>query len=304
MIKTVSVVNPSGEELALNLRSSGDNPGLYIFDFDGLGSPKGTVNATGGLAVHGKFVNSVSVDARHLILTLATTKVGDDEEAVRAMVYKYFPVTKQILLSITTDASEYKIPAIVESNDVKVFAKIVNFTISLYCPKPYFEEVGGIDLIVATDEHIPRFEFPFSNESLTKALLIIGEIGTNLTTIHYYDGVETGCDIEVYYEDVATGLILLNSNGGQMMSISDDKLASAIGGAIQAEDIIKINTRVGQKSIKHVRGTVETNIINAVGLFDDWIVIKPGWNIFELRASTGSGNVEVLIEFTALKEGI
>ena len=87
MIKTITIKNPNRNILELNLRSSAQEVGLLIFNIEGLGPPKATVNGQGGPNFDGIRASSVRTDARHLLMTLAVVEGGDLEEDAKQRIY-------------------------------------------------------------------------------------------------------------------------------------------------------------------------------------------------------------------------
>jgi hypothetical protein len=301
-IQTIWVQNPNDNILQLNLRSSEFDHGLLIFNLEGLGSPKATVNSTGGPNFDGTRVSSVRTDSRHLILTLAVTGRGDLEEEAKDKIYTYFPVKKQIILGIKTDRKDVYIPAIVESNDFGQFAKVENAVIGLYCANPYFLDVLEQTVNIGADSVVPLFEFPFENDGLLVDDLEFGYI-TALPTadISYSGEVETGIDIALEFLGAMSDVITItNSNNSQTMTID----FSGVFAAAQTGDQIFINTRSGEKSAYFVRSTVWYNMINGIGINDDWIQLHPGSNTIILNADNDIDQVETEITYRALSEGV
>jgi hypothetical protein len=300
MIKTISSVNSAGSTLKLDLRRSGEELGLLIFNIEGLGPPKATVNGTGGPNFDGIRASSIRADARHLLMTLAVTKGGELEEDAKQRIYRYFPVKQEIILRIETDRKDVYIPAIVESNEFNQFSLVENAVISLFCPNPYFLSTIVNSIIMDTASGIPNFECPFENVGLYAPTIEFGFITDFPTAEIPYNGeVKTGIDINLNFLGAATDIVITNNNGSQQMTIDTSNLEPLVLG-----DQIFINTRVGEKSIWFVRDTVWTNIINAVGIDDNWIDLRPGGNRIIVNAVSGIDKIETNIQFRALSEGV
>lgn len=305
MIKSVWVRNQNGDRLDLNLRESGEALGIYIFNLEGLGSPEATVNGTGGPGFDGIRVNSVRADSRHMTFSLAMGVQGAREEAAKAMIYKFFPVKQTITLGIVTDMHEVYTEAIVESNPFTQFAKVENATISMLSPMPYFQDVSVREHHASQYSGIPLFEFPFSNESLTEPLLEFGQITESPTIQANYPGsVESGVTIDILLLDDVEDITIANSNGSQVMTLDLSGALGYFGSPSEINDRIFINTRVGQKSAYYVRDGVYYNMLNGIGLNDDWIEVRPGNNLIVLTAASGQEDVEIDILFRPLREGI
>jgi hypothetical protein len=300
MIQTVIVTNPLGQELELSMRRSGEEVGLLIFNIEGLGPPKATVSGSGGPNFDGIRAGSVRADSRHIMMTLAVTGQGDLEEDAKSRIYNYFPIKQTITLRVITDRKDVYIPAIVEENEFNQFATVENAVISLLCPNPYFLDLLSRTIVIDDVAGLPIFEFPFSNESLVTPLLEFGEVTTFPTAEIPYNGeVKTGMDISMNFTGAATDITITNNNGNQTMTIDTGDLEPLASG-----DQIFINTRVGEKSIYFVRATVWTNILNAVGIADEWIDLRPGGNRVVVNAVTGIDNIETELEYRALSEGV
>lgn len=306
MIRTVWTTNPSGETLVLNLRSSQEDLGLLIFNLTGLGPPKATVNAQGGPNFHGTRVSSVRTDYRNLVLTLAVVgSAVDVEEAAKQLVYKHFPIGQLITFGILTDRKNVYLDAIVESNEFNQFAQVENAVISLYCSNPYFIDITDRIVDIGGDSVNPLFEFPFSNESLSVDLLEFGSVETLPTGYISYGGeVKTGADILLAFTGAVGDVTITNSNGTQEMTLDFADAETYFGSAVQSGDQVFLNTRVGEKSAYFVRGGVWFNMLNGVGIDDDWIDIRPGSNVIIINATSGVANINTTITYQNLYEGV
>ena len=305
MIETVWIKNQNGDQLDINLRSSKEDLGLLIFSITGLGAPKATVNGIGGPSFDGVRVNSIKTDARHMILTITIPVVGTAEEKARALIYEYFPVKQLILFGIKTEEHDVYIQAFVESNEMNHFAKVVNTAISLFCPQPFFIDTSVREVTIDIYSGIPRFSFPFSNESLITPLIIFGDVTSKPTASILYDsGVITGCDINIRFDGSATNITIGNSNGSQEMVLHLDRVETMLGSPITNGDRLLINTRVGEKKIIFVRDGVQYDTIGIIGIEDDWIQIRPGRNLIVMSMDEGLGLVGADIKFSPLRDGI
>lgn len=305
MIQKVWVQNPSGSILELDLRRSGEDTGLLIFNFEGLGPPRASANAISGPSFHGSIVNSVNIEPRIMSLTLAVNRGTVGEEDAKQSVYTFFPIGKTITLGIKTARKNVTIPAIVESNEANQFATVENFVIGLYCGQPYFVDVKERSLVIQGNAAVPEFQFPFSNESLTLPLLTFGEIYTLPTGDLSYPGeVSTGCVIVLSMSGFVEDVTITNANGNQTMDIVFDSAEAYFGDPVEDGDQVIIDTRFAQKSIYFIRGGEWYNMINDVDVSSDWIQLNPGGNLIQLDAKTGISNVETEITYLPLREGV
>ena len=73
---------------------------------------------------------------------------------------------------------------------------------------------------------------------------------------------------------------------------------------LQTGDDLIICTIVGQKSIKRIRNTVETNLINAFSTGSEWMVIAAGENDIVVTADSGGASMVLTFDVPALYEGV
>lgn len=306
MIRSVWVKNQNGKYLELDLRTSGDDLGVLIFNLEGLGSPNAAINSTGGPSFDGARVNSVRAEARNIVLSLAIPVQGEKEEEAKALIYEFFPVKQEITLGIRTDVRDVYTKAYVETSEFNQFTKVENVTVSMVCPEPYMVDMSEREINITPDSGIPLFSFPFSNESLIYNTIEMGWL-TDIPSgfLSYSDGVSAGAQIDLLFLENAGNVTIRNNNGSQMMTIDISLAEAHFGSPIQAGDRIEIDTRIGQKSITFIRDNTYLNYINAVGIGDDWIQIRPGGNYIVVSTEGPLyDTVETGVRFNPLREGV
>ena len=257
MIETLWITNPDGDTLELDMRSSDTDHGLLIFNMTGLGPPKATVSGTAGPGYDGIRGSFVRADARHMVLTLAVTATGADEEIAKQLIYDYFPIKETIILGITSGAKDVYTEAFVETNEMAQFAHTENAVIGLYCGDPYW-----LDLIIDEDRFLSDLSdvYPFLEE-----------------TIVYGGDRPVGVQMEITIGGGGSEIIITNDNGAQSMTIDLNAITQSWDHGAR----ILIDTRVGQKSIIleiAVYPYTQYNILYAIGLDQDWIQLNRGNN--------------------------
>lgn len=279
MIESIWVTNQLSETLTLDLATSGVDEDIYVFSIEGLGSPVATVNSVGGPAVPGTRVNSVSVDARHIVLSLAITAQDTAEEAAIAKIYKHFPTNQEVTFGITGTNKEVYTEAYVESVEVAYFSKIVNATISLVCPPGYFKYVNGYSL---------EFETPAPG----------GGYYTGFTN----NGPSVGALFTVSFSGAVTGLQFRDWNSNQLMRIVNPS-PPPTPSSFQSGDLLVIDTRVGLKSVTLTRSSTDYNWIHAIPIQDDWIQFTQGNAWVVVEATSGIDNLAAQCIVTPMSEG-
>lgn len=258
MIESLWITNPNNETLELNLRSSEATHGLLVFNLEGLGSPKATVTGSTGFNYDGVRNYFVSADARHLILTLAVSDRGSDEETAREKIYQYFPVKAEITFRVTTeDGKDVSTQAFVESVEMNQFAKVENAVISLYCADPYF------------------FETDFSSATM---------LLDTPTNILYSGSIPTGILINCDIGGQCTDITITNDNGSQSMQI---ELPDEANGSSGLRSQLIVDTRFGSKEVLWIsrEGSIYDITGSGVSLSQDWIELRRGNNTITVSAT-------------------
>lgn len=280
MINYIQTTNPSNNSLLLYLATSGDDQGLVIFNLEGLGPPKATVNGLGGPNYDGVIVSSVKTDARHIVLTLAV-KPGYDEETAKQKIYTYFPIKKIIKFKVATDQKVVYADAYVESVEMNQFAKVENAVISLYCPEPYWLDINNYS----------------------------PSISSTGTTIAYPGEVSCGVEIQVSYSSTVNprDITITNANGTQSFFLDISQACADIPlSQISTGSTIKIKTYPGEKSIYFYYGAGQSPVYNWFNyhtLGDDFIQLYLGNNLIDWDMSDTTG-VGVKVLYRPLYEGV
>lgn len=302
MIKSITVTNYLGDSIELELARP-ELSGFIVESITGLGPGTANINTTEIATNDGSLYNSARVQSRNIVISLRYMW-KDTIEEVRQLSYRYFPLKKKVKLLIKTDRRSAEIEGYVESNDPNIFSKEESADISIICPYPFFYSGDGVNTTVFSGVE-PLFEFPFSNESLTEPLLLMGEIQNLTENVITYDGdVETGVTITIHALGEAKKVTIYNTMTREMMRIDTDKLAAFTGSGIVAGDDIVICTIQGQKSVKLIRKGLETNILNCMDKNTDWFKLSKGDNFFAYTAESGTTNLQFKIENRLVYEGV
>lgn len=305
MIQSITVTNPKGESLELELTRP-EQSGLMVLNVEGLGPPKADVIKSDFSTVDGGRVHSVRVPERNVVITLGMMFAPTIEDA-RQKTYRYFPLKKAVTLRVKTSNRDAVISGIVESNEPDIFSSAEETQISIVCVDPYFYELGGES--IAFNGVVPDFYFPFSNESLTDPLLTFGEIRLDTrTTFEYVGDADTGVDITVNV--VTSGEIgditIYNVDTREWMKIYVSKISSLTGAKLVAGDEIHISTISGSKYCTVFANGVERNAINIIDKESTWFQLSAGDNTFEFitENQVGQGNISLTFAYRNAYGGI
>lgn len=304
MIRSITVTNYLGDSLKLELARP-EKSGFVVLGVSGLGPGKATINTTEISTDDGAVFNSSRLPARNIVISLKYLPT-ESIEHTRHLSYKYFPIMKKLKLLIETDTRLAEIEGYVESNEPNIFSNFEGSNISIICSNPLFKAVGE-DSIVSTYFYgiEPSFEFPFSNESLTEALLEFSIYRVNVENVVTYNGdFDIGMTMHIYSTGNAGNITLTNTRTREQMTINADRIEALTGSGIIAGDEIVINTVKRNKSVTLIRNGKSINILNALDRNSDWFTLTRGENLFAYTADSGSINLRFKIDYQVTYEGV
>lgn len=240
---------------------------------EGLTPPPVNVNTSAAGAVDGTFFNSAVMAQRNIVLTIMPR--GNISEN-RRQIYRMFPLHKEIQLQFRdySDSTLKYISGYVESIEGSLFDNPETLTISIICPRPYFESASTSTDIASASQG-----------------------GTNLRN----DGdTETGFEIDITISsELATGsrvegLTITNATTGKFIGFS---------ALFQKSDRIHISTINGRLEAVLNRQSIATpiNLMNYLTDNSTWFKLKTGTNY--LGFST-TNSTESYISATASRSNL
>lgn len=303
MINSVTVTNFTGEKLVLHLRNP-ETSGLIIMEITGIGPEKANIYSTEIVTGDGAIYNTGRLPARNIVMVLRyDPRPGETVEDIRQMTYKYFAIKQKISLMFETSNRKAEIVGYVEANEPVIFSDASYTQISIICPNPYFfSEKTQSTLFFGVED---MFEFPFSNESLTEPMLVMGEIiNINEQTVFYEGDGEIGIKIHIYAIGEVNNVTITNLRTREVMFIDTEKLKTMTGFGLIRGDEIQINTIRGEKSIILIREGETINLLNVLGRNTAWFQLAKGDNVFIFTAESGTINLQFRITNKVIYEGV
>jgi len=301
MIRAVTVTNHMDESITFDLVNP-EKSGFYIREITGLGPPKANINTTEMATSDGSIYNSARAMSRNIVLTLGFLFMPDIE-SVRQLSYKYFPLKKRIKLTVQADHRTGATYGYVESNEPDIFSNQQTTQISVICPDPHFYAPGKS--MTSFTGVTALFEFPFSNESLTKDLIEFGEMSSGpLKPVHYDGDTEIGVTIFIDVFGEVSDITIYEPETNRRMVISEAKLAMLTGSGLTEGDQLIITTMRGDKGITLIREGVSYNVLNALNRDAFWFKLTRGSNLFAYTADSGLAFLDFRIENGVAYEGM
>lgn len=301
MIKAITVTNHNNESLTIDLYHP-ELSGINIKNIEGLGPTNASINSTEVATIDGGIFTSARQEQRNIVITAGMMPVPLIEDS-RLKMYKFFPVKKLIHLEFETDRRHVETDGYVESNVPDIFSQDETAQISIICPDPFFYGLGIEEQAFSGVQ--PRFEFPFSNESLTEPLLEFGEIRLDTRTVLQYSGdSDTGVLITIHAYNTASGITIWNNDTREHISIDTAKIESLTGYKFGQGDDILISTVKGSKYVQYLHNGKYMNIISAINKDADWFQLTNGDNVFTFTASQGENELLVTFRYRNAYGGI
>lgn len=301
MIKAIKVTNHNYESLTFDLFHP-EISGLNIQNIEGLGPTNADINSNEVATIDGGIFTSARQEQRNIVFTFAMMFDPLVEDA-RLKLYKFFPVKKKIRLEFETDRRHVETEGYVESNVPNIFSEEETAQVSIICPDPFFYGLGTEEQSFAGVQ--PRFEFPFSNESLETPLLEFGEIRLDTRTVLQYAGdTDTGVLITIHAYNDAEGITIWNNGTREHISIDTNKIKALTNVTFGQGDDIIISTVKGNKYIHLLHDGEYTSIISAINKDADWFQLTNGNNVFTFTASKGENDLLVSFNYRNAYAGI
>lgn len=237
-------------------------------------------NVVGG--VDGAIVNNVQANARSIVLDLRINS-GVDVEAAKREILKIVKIKQRGKLVWEQNDKTVSITGVVESVEMPRWNNAVTMQITMYCDKPFWEDVS--DIVQEISEAISLHYFTEEpNEMLyfPEDGIAFGEYDTSRTKDVYNDGdVAVGVEIVVVAFAEVTNPIIYDGDGnyfGVGYGDGDRQVKMAAG------DSIRITTHKGMKSVT-LNGQ---NVLSKLRPRSTWLQLAAGQNVFSIDSDDES----------------
>ena len=304
MIYKIIATNQKGDSVELDLADPWAG-GIAVVGASGLGPSEGTINMVDFATADGALFNSSRIQSREIQLNLQF--LGNDIEAVRHKLLRYFRVKHQIILDFVTDTRQSYIVGYVDKNEIDIFSQKEGSNLTIKCPNPFFrlrDRAKGMNTVRFTTA-TPMFEFVFEDPQPDSPTLMFGAMTpTGETVINYEGDADTSTVIDIQFLGPAQGIKLFNTTTQSKINIDTNEIARIFGSAVKAGDRISISSSVGDKHVKAYRDGKVYNALSALDKDSAWVFLTPGDNMITVRADSGIDNVSAMITFENLYESI
>lgn len=275
MIQNITVTNHLNQSLVIDLYRP-ESSGFIFLGGEGLTPGKATINTTPLVSGDGSLHNSSNVNSKNILLYLRFMENPTIQET-RRNSYKYFPIGKEVKLTIETDIDTLEISGKVESNEPVIFSKSEGTSISILTEDAYFSS-----LPIAA---------PFTG---------------NTRIIEYLGNVSTGFEIVVDFAQPNSEFGIHPTGIMVPLKIDSATVAEMLGTGLTTGDTVRISTVFGKKKARLYRNNLSYDVLNAVMIFGSvpWLELQNGENSFTYFDSPVGSVSNVTINYTNLYQGV
>ena len=279
----LKIENQNGDILNLT-----ENNAYDVLKVEGLNPPSASLNYSEISNYDGSIYNSGRLENRNIVLTI---KIHNPAEENRINLYKYFQMKKQVRIYYENNTRAVYIDGRIETFECDYFSINETVQISIICNDPYWKEEHKTE--IEFSRVISLFEFPMD---IPPEGIEFSRIETLLSTFINNSEIETGVTIEFRAN---TNHILnpkfINRTTQEFFKVIFD---------MNKSDVIRINTRRGNKSVTLIRNGIETNIINNMVRGSSWIQLAPSTNELSYECDEGAENLSVYLSTYKCYEGV
>ena len=277
----LSVKNITGDILRLTRNNS-----YAITGVTGLTPVAANINTSATGINDGETYNSARLGYRNIVITLYFTH---DVEKNRIKLYDYFQTKQFCTLYFSNDSRDVCIDGYVETFECDLFSVSETAQISIICPNPYFKSVS--ETVNSSSVIISNFEFPTEFNTVESSTTS----ENNNVIIPNSGDVPAGMDIVINFTGAVTNPVIRNAATGEYFRLNRDFVS---------DDVVTVNTRNGEKSVKLTRLGVDFNIINALDAGASWLQLRRGNNTLYFNADSGVDHMTVTFKHTDLFAGV
>lgn len=259
-----------------------------VVNASGLTPASATINTSNIASVDGTFFNSSATNQRNIVLTITP---NIEPESARLFLYQFFKPKYPLTLFFKTKFREVYIDGYVETFEGGLYEQKQSFQISVICPQPFFTDVSTDT--IKQSKVIDNFTFQFSTP---ESGIVLSSIVTLEGGAIMNKGEETtGAIIELSARGTVLEPTVYNRTTGEKFTVQVE---------LRAGDLVRIDTRRGEKSVILLSHGETTNILNRITQDSKWLTLPTGENTFTFGCVYGDTNLDVIYHVSALYEGV
>jgi hypothetical protein len=277
--------NKNGNQLQFGMGSP-----FTITEIEGLNPPESSINTSEIALMDGALYNSAKVNMRVINVAFA---IEYQAAKNRIEVYRVLKSKHPIRLYYKSDYRNVFIDGYISSIDITMFEMKQVVACSILCPSPYFKDAQ--ELINELSTVVSAFHFPFGSTEAPQIVFSYIDPVANVAVENYGD-IETGLIIEIYAIAAISNPKIYNYMTGEFIGLNY---------TMEVGDLITIDTRSGEKTIKLLREGETTNIFNSLMKNSTWLQLESNGSVFTYDVGIGEpANLAITIKHYTLYEGV
>lgn len=276
--------NKQGNTLELSQKN-----GFAIVDVQGLHPSDATINTSEMALIDGGKFNSSKVNMRTLDISFY---IEFDAAKKRLELFKVVKTKQYIKVRYIGDYRDVYIEGYVETCPIDYFGQKQMVTVSILCPSPYFKEAQV--MVNELTSILKMFRFPFAITEAEQIPVSSIDIISSVNVENKGD-VETGLIIELYGRNTVVNPKIFDYLTGEFIGLNF---------TIETGDLVTIDTRKGEKSVKLLRNGENTNIFNTIMKGSKWLQLSSNGGVYTADVESGQNNLMVTIKHYDLFEGV
>ena len=254
----------------------------------GLTPSGATINTSKIATKDGTKFNSSTLNERNITLTIFPQ---GNVEKNRINLYRYIRLGAYIKLYLKNGSRDVWIDGYVEDLSGDLYESPQQLQASIICADPYFKAIKSNTTTFSSI--VSLFTFPFVLGS--DGVIISQNSGYAERNVVNDSDNKNGAIIELYSTDIATNPTIYNMSTNESFTINHE---------FQTGDIVRLDTRSGERSLKLIRNGVETNILNQMQRGSKWFELRVGDNLFSYVAQSGAENLQMTVELQPIFTGV
>lgn len=278
----LAIENEYGEQLDFTTTNN------YLVKVTGLTPSSATINTSKIATKDGSKYKSSTINERNILLNIYPV---NSVEKNRVNLYKYIRLGKYIKLYLKNGVRDVWIDGYVENIEGDLYEAPQMLQVSIICSDPFFKSRNQQNVYFSTI--IPLFTFPFSIDS--DGVVISQIVGHMERNVFNESDNESGVIIEFYATDLALEPTIYNTTTNEWFTIKHE---------FQAGDVVRLDTRSGEKTLTLIREGKTTNILNQMERGSKWFTLRTGDNLFTYTTAYGTENLQMTIKLQPTFTGV
>lgn len=277
------------KKLSFIFECDGNKVDLSSFDYgiisvDGIESSDFENYSSANSFYDGCTIYKTRIKERYISLKFEYIKENDKEEKRQELIRffnPFLPGTLTVKYENIERVIEYKVEKL--SMKINNVNDLLNVTVDLICPNPYWTEPDRIVNDIAYWQG--TFEFPLEIDTVNK--IEFGRRNDSLiANIENVGDVECGFIVEFKAQGTVKNPSLLNVMTREFIKVNR---------TMKAGEVITVDTRFNKKKVISRFEGDETNILNFIDLNSTFMQLDKGDNYFKYEAEENISNLEIKI---------